>query len=102
MSRLATFLVCATLSLVVSAEEPPKFPTCIDVSASAPYTGAGYDHIVSLSNGCQRAAACRVMTDVSPHSVDVSLAPGDARDVLTYRGSPARTFRARVSCKLEG
>lgn len=102
MSRLATLFLSSTLCLGASAAEPSKFPACIGVRASAPYTGAGYDHIVTLTSSCEKSAACHIVTDVSPQAIDVSLAPGDSRDVLTYRGSPASTFRARVSCQLEG
>src|SRR5688572_4074813 len=72
MSRLATFLFASMFALGASAQEPPTFPACIGVRASAPYTGAGYDHIVSLANSCEVSAECRVMTDVSPRSIDVS------------------------------
>lgn len=93
MFSLAAFLF--------SASAGAAFPTCIQVRASAPYGNAGYDHIVTLDNGCEKPAACLVSTDVNPDVVTVSLAPGEAKSVLTFRGSPARTFRAHVSCKLE-
>jgi hypothetical protein len=85
--------------LFVAAES--SFPTCIQVRASAPYGNAGYDHIVTLHNGCEKPAACRVSTNVNPDVVSVVLAPDEEKSVLTFRGSPARTFRAHVSCKLE-
>lgn len=93
MFTLAAFLV--------SAAAGSSFPTCIQVRASAPYGNAGYDHIVTLDNGCEKPATCLVSTDVNPETVSVALGPGESKSVLTFRGSPARTFRAHVSCKLE-
>src|SRR5690606_6970755 len=76
-------------------------PACIAVTTEARYGAVGYDHIVSLHNGCDRKAACVVTTDVNPIAITVELAPGAREDVVTFRGSPARVFTAKVSCQLE-
>lgn len=59
---------------------------------------SGYDHLVHLTSACEMSVSCRVSTDVNPSPQTVSLAPGETTTVLTYRGSPARTFEATVSC----
>jgi hypothetical protein len=100
MFTLAAFLIAQSVGVAVGLGES-SFPTCIRVQASAPYGNAGYDHIVTLDNGCDKPAACLVSTDVNPDAIAVDLAPGETKSVLTFRGSPARTFRAHVSCRLE-
>lgn len=100
MFSLAAFVIAESIGVAVGVAES-SFPTCIQVHASAPYGNAGYDHIVTVANGCEKAAACLVSTDVNPDAIAVDLAPGDEKSVLTFRGSPARTFRAHVSCRLE-
>ncbi len=76
-------------------------PTCMRSWAEARARYPGYDHIVHLANGCSAVAECRVVTDVSPDAVGVQVDPGHEIEVLTFRGSPAATFRAEVSCRLE-
>jgi hypothetical protein len=76
-------------------------PACIRVSSEARYRNYAYDHIVTIANGCDRAASCEVSTDVNPDVIHVRLAAGGATEVLTFRGSPATVFTARVRCKLD-
>jgi hypothetical protein len=100
MFSVAAFLIAQSLGVAVGMAES-SFPTCIQVHASAPYGNAGYDHIVTLDNGCEKNAACLVSTDVNPDAIAVDIAPGDTKRVITFRGSPARKFHAHVSCRLE-
>jgi hypothetical protein len=72
---------------------------CIGVSAQAIYRAFGYDHVVYLLNRCGRDAVCDVSTDVNPEPVHVAMPTNAAIEVLTFRGSPARTFTPRVSCR---
>jgi hypothetical protein len=69
-------------------------PDCVSVRTS--------DHLVHISNGCPKVVACRVTTSVNPEPIDVDVPPGTTADVLTFRGSPARTFEASVSCVPRG
>ena len=80
-----------------AAEPAPK--ACVVVKAEAPYRGSGYDHIVKLENSCDKPVKCRVSSDVNPEPVEVALAPKEKKEVLLWRGSPASTFKARVSCQ---
>ncbi len=75
-------------------------PACIAVSARA-RGGVGYDHLVTIQNGCAQTAACTVSTDVSPSPISVTVAAGASETVVTYRGSPASEFTPRVSCSLQ-
>lgn len=85
-------------------EKPPKqelASECVKHTEQVRFV-SGYDHLVHLINGCTRTATCKVSTDVNPEPQLVSLAVGASATVLTFRGSPARTFRAKVECKFEG
>jgi hypothetical protein len=79
---------------------PAGVPACVAVTTSAPYVPYGYNHIVTLANGCKRTADCAVSTDVSPAIQNVTLAPGARAEVLTFMASPSQGFVARVSCQL--
>jgi len=74
--------------------------SCVDYRAEARYSGVGYDHLVHISNQCERAAKCDVSTNVNPDKVQVVVAAKATETVLTWRGSPAREFTAAVSCRL--
>lgn len=78
----------------------PEFPACIRVSAFARYGAYGYDHLVTIANGCERAATCAVATNVNPSPVVVRVEAGQQETVLTFRGSPSSQFTATVRCKL--
>ena len=76
-------------------------PSCIDYRAVARYRAYGYDHIVRVTNGCDKRARCEVWTDVTPEKHRIALRPEETEEVLTRTGSPARAFTPRVSCELD-
>ena len=76
-------------------------PVCIRVSSDSRYRNGGYDHIVAIDNRCERAASCEVTTNVNPDTIRVRVGARSAVEVLTFRGSPAYAFTARVRCKLD-
>jgi len=89
----------------VSSKEQPKRPTpgpgpvdCVAVASEAAFASVGYDHLVHLTNNCKKRAACNVKTDVNPEATNVELAPGERQTLVTWRGSPAREFKAEVTC----
>jgi hypothetical protein len=101
---LASAAVLATTLVPAGAADPAQnggSPPCVRWRADAIYRNAGYDHVVTLYNGCQAPAVCTVTTNVNPDPIDVQIAPGKEAQVLTWRGSPAREFEARVRCALE-
>ena len=73
---------------------------CVAAWGESRYRNAGYDHIVHLQNRCHKTVLCRVTTNVNPDPIEGTVAPGEVRDVLTFRGSPARDFVPKVDCKL--
>ena len=72
---------------------------CIRAWKEAPYRSLGYDHIVAVHNGCERARRCTVTSDVSPASYTVTVEHNRTVRVLTFRGAPRRQFAARVRCR---
>ena len=105
LSRIVSLvagLTALTASSVGHGAEPAAEPApkaCVAIKAEAPYRGSGYDHIVKLESHCQKPVKCRVSSDVNPEPVEVTLAPKERTEVLLWRGSPASTFKARVSCQ---
>lgn len=97
----ATVLVAAPRHASADdAGAPPPVPACIQVRSEARSTGLGYNHVVTLANRCEKDASCTVSTDVNPVPTNVEVAKGTSQDVMTWMGSPASTFNARVACKM--
>lgn len=102
--RRTAFAALVVLSAVAGVRAEPnapkaEAPACVKHRAEARYRNLGYDHLVHVSNGCDRPVACRVSTNVNPDPVEIALSPGESREVVTWRGSPAREFTARVACR---
>lgn len=96
---LATTLVPARAVEQEQAQNPSA--PCVRWRADSIYRNYGYDHVVTLFNGCDAPATCTVTTNVNPDPIGVQVAPGKEAEVLTFRGSPAREFEARVRCAIE-
>jgi hypothetical protein len=97
----ATLVVGSPRAHAEDAGAPPtSLPACMLVTTDARYVPYGYNHVVILKNGCSKAATCSVATDVNPQAQSVEVASGTTAEVLTFSGSPAQTFAAKVSCKL--
>ena len=79
----------------------PKPPACVKWSTQVVSTAAGHNHVVAIENGCERPAACVVSTDVAPDPIQATVQPRQRVELVTYRGSPASTFRAKVECTLQ-
>jgi hypothetical protein len=84
------------------AEHQPttSLPACVHVQSEARHGGAGYDHWVHVKNQCQSPAACDVSTNVSKTALTITVQPRETASVVTFRGSPTRTFVAYVTCHL--
>lgn len=100
---LALFGTVATLPARAAdgGAPPPAIPACVSVKTDSRYVPYGYNHIVTLTNGCARDATCTVSTDVNPEQRSVDVPSREAREVTTFMGSPSSTFTAKVSCKLK-
>jgi hypothetical protein len=73
-------------------------PACVTFSTEARFVGLAYNHIVHLANGCDVPQSCTVTTDVNPEPQTVAVPPRSTVQVVTFIGSPARTFTAAVQC----
>jgi hypothetical protein len=71
LRALITLGIFAASVPLAAEPKKPEFPPCIQVSAFARYGAYGYDHIVTIANGCERVAACVVTTDVNPNAIGV-------------------------------
>ena len=78
------------------AENPDR---CVKFRTESRYR-TGFEHWVHNNNTCKAEAKCSVTTDVAPNPRRVTLAAGQKESLLTFRGSPARNFKASVVCKL--
>ncbi len=91
--------------LVVSVPASDAFadrtPACIKWSSQTVQTSAGNNHVVTIENTCERAASCTVSTDVAPDPIQATVQPRQRTELVTFRGSPAYVFKARVDCKLD-
>jgi len=73
---------------------------CATFRTTAPYGAGGYNHVVTITNGCTRSVTCTVTTDVNPDPIATGkLAPGASTDLTTFRNSPAYAFKATVQCR---
>ena len=73
-------------------------PACLTFSTEARFVGLAYNHIVHIANGCGVPKSCTVATNVNPQPLAVTVPSGSTVDVVTFIGSPARTFTASVLC----
>ena len=76
-----------------------RVPDCVRVTSQARWGAAGYNHIVTVANGCERPVSCEVATDVNPRPTHIDVPAGESREVTTYLDSPARAFSPRVQCE---
>ena len=108
-SRASTALVVILASASVDVNEASAagdagsgpLPACVQVTANARYVPYGYNHIVSVKNGCSKIATCAVRTDVNPQAISVEVAPGVTSEVVTFVASPSQTFTPHVTCTLK-
>jgi hypothetical protein len=89
----------ATEANSAPARAKPDAPECVKHRTEARYRNLGYDHLVYVTNTCDRRVVCQVSTNVNPEPIELALRSGEARELLTWRGSPAREFTARVACQ---
>lgn len=105
VSALAALALTAALAGASSAARAAdagasSLPACIGVKSESRYVPYGYNHVVILTNGCTKAATCRVSTDVNPQPTTAEVPAGATVEVLTFAASPAQSFTARVTCTL--
>ncbi len=74
--------------------------SCIRFWGETRYGALAYNHVVHVANSCEEAADCTVSTDVNPAPQQVVVEGGSSVEVMTFLGSPARTFKPAVKCSL--
>ncbi len=72
---------------------------CVRAWSEARPRYPGYDHIVHLESACTVEATCSISTNVNPQTIVATVPPGESTEVLTFMGSPAREFAAKVECR---
>lgn len=91
-------------ALAVQAQDaerakPAATDKCVSVREEAIYGAYGYDHHVYLHNGCdKKTMKCKVTGSANPAGVEETLVSDEKRDVVLFRGSPAREVGASVKC----
>jgi hypothetical protein len=98
--RVVAGLLCVTSLAAWAFAARTQEPTCIQYWPEVRYRNYGYDHVVHLASRCTLEAACKVSSDVNRTGVDVIVAPRAETEVLLFRGSPARQFTPKVTCRL--
>ena len=101
-AALAVSIALVSAAPAAHADETGDHPSCIVVSGTARYGAYGYDHIVTVRNGCERDAVCSVTTNVNAQAARLNVAASASADVVMWRGSPAREFAPRADCTLSG
>lgn len=107
--QLGLFQITLTIATVIAVfvllprpggAESSKSANCVSWTQEAKFVGYAYNHLVHLRNQCAQPVTCSVKTDVNPKPQTVALDKGAQKTVLTFRGSPAKTFRATVTCEM--
>jgi hypothetical protein len=73
-------------------------PECVTVAAQPIFNGSGYNHLVTITNGCAASVSCTVTTDVNPRPISVAVEPQQSRTVNTYFNAAAYGFTPTVHC----
>ncbi len=94
--RLFGLFVASTLTTVAALAAQP---TCIELAAHVRRTAFGYDHLVTVTNGCGTRMKCFIETEAVPEQVRVVLDAGASQTVVTLRGSPSRRIKTVAHCE---
>jgi hypothetical protein len=100
-AALASFAPLVALVALSPAALAQKTPACVRWWQQTVAAGIGYNHVVGIENSCDKPAACVVSTDVAPDPIKATVGPKQKTELVTFRGSPASTFKAKVECTLQ-
>jgi hypothetical protein len=98
---LLAALALAAQTRAADAGAAAPLPACIQIATQSQYIPFGYNHLVFVTNGCSKQAACTVSTDVNPSPQNITVNSGTTVEVLTYMAAASSTFVAQVSCQLK-
>jgi hypothetical protein len=97
----AIALVSASGSLLAQqARIAGTRPDCTTVTAQPIFNGSGYNHLVTIANGCATTVSCTVTTDVNPRPISATVEPRQSRTVNTYFNAAAYGFTPTVHCAM--
>ena len=72
---------------------------CYRITGEAMFVVDGYNHVVTVTNGCGATLECAVWTSVDPlPKIAVTVEPGQSQSVTARRGSPVGSFTAYGDC----
>jgi hypothetical protein len=102
MRRILSLVAFAVLAACAAALSPGSVAeaqsSCLRSWPEARFGAMAYNHIVHIANSCTQDADCDVSTDVNPEVQKVTVASHSEVQVMTFLGSPARTFKPNVRC----
>ncbi|APR85580.1 Hypothetical protein A7982_10929 [Minicystis rosea] len=100
LALLASFVAVAVMAHAKAtvAQTKPEL-TCVKSSGEARARALGYDHVVTIENGCDKAVACTVSTDVAPEPIQATVDAKKTIELTTFRNSPASVFKPKVGCR---
>ena len=100
---LSSTLPCSVASAGPAQQLADGVADCASVTASARLYYAGYNHVVTLTNRCQRVVSCEVWTNVDPTPhFTLRAKPGESVETITRVGSPSREVQAGKLCHFAG
>ena len=99
---LLALLALGGTDLAAAQYDDPNAPKkeCHEVRGEARYRALGYNHVVIVTNRCDKTISCEVWTSVDPtprQSVEVPA--NSSVEVTTRLGSPAASFSAYAECE---
>jgi hypothetical protein len=102
MRRLLSLVMLAACAVALvslsSGSVAEAQSSCLRSWPEARFGAMAYNHIVHINNACTQDADCDVSTDVNPEVQKVTVASHSEVQVMTFLGSPARTFKPNVRC----
>jgi hypothetical protein len=103
--RIPCFAALALVTLAVagasaSASAEGTQASCIKFWGETRYGALAYNHIVHIANSCAATADCSVSTDVNPEAQQIAIEGNSSVEVMTFMGSPSRTFKPKVTCTM--
>ena len=90
----------SAVPLEARAERYQEAPAqCYRITGEAVFVVDGYNHVVTVTNGCTETIECAVWTSVDPlPKIAVTVEPGQSESVTARRGSPVGSFTAYGDC----
>lgn len=99
LSVLAFFGVLLCAAPALAQDRADAAGACHSVSGEARFVAYGYNHVVQVTNTCDRALRCLVWTSVDTDPSELLVSPNSTGEAVVRVGSPARAFAAQGVCE---